>query len=56
VQLSLHEDPLTIRVGAVSDSVTCLWITLPLAGMPCLASVGEDVLKLDVPVRVATQG
>lgn len=29
VQLFFHVCPLTIRVGAVADSLTCLWIPSP---------------------------
>ena len=35
--------------GAVSVSVACYWISYHLPRLPCWASVGEDVLGLDVP-------
>ena len=44
VQLGLHTGPPTAGAGAVPHSVTCLCVDpLPLAGLPCLSSVEEDV-------------
>ena len=45
VQLDLHVIPLTIRAMAVFDSAPCLWSPFPLAGLLCLASVGDDALN-----------
>jgi hypothetical protein len=30
----------------LSLTIACFWIPLPLAGLPCLALVGEDTLSL----------
>ena len=55
MQLGLHMGPLTTGVQAVSD---CLPLDpFFLARLPCLASVGEDVLSLaDVLGLGGTQG
>ena len=49
VQLGLHVGSPTIGVVAISglNSVACIWKLFPLAGLPCLASVGEDALIPD---------
>jgi hypothetical protein len=47
VQLGLHVASLTTGAGAVFEC--CLTLdSFPLAGLPCLASVGEDALSPDV--------
>lgn len=33
----------TTATGTIPKAVACLWDTFLLAGLPCLASVGEDV-------------
>jgi len=44
VHLDLHVGSQKLRVGAVSDSVDCHWITFSY--MACLVgAVGEDVLN-----------
>jgi hypothetical protein len=45
VQLGLHVCPLRTETRAVFDSVACLWIPIPLVGLPSQTSVGEDVLS-----------
>ena len=47
-QLGLHVGPQQLGVGAISDSLCCLPLDpFPLAGLPCLVSVGEDALSPD---------
>jgi len=41
-------------MGTAPDCVACLWIPIPLAGLPCLVSVGDDVPA--PAVWVGTQG
>ena len=43
-QLGLHVSPPTTGAGTVPEPVACLPVDpVPLNGLPCLASVGEDV-------------
>ena len=44
VKLDLLVGPPTTGEGAVPDSVACLWILFSLTGLPCLASMGKNVI------------
>lgn len=46
VQLGLHVGPLVAGTVAVSASVACLWVCFPLTGLPCVASIQENVPSL----------